>query len=269
MEISGNSFSRLHKIGGQYFMEYLFPHGKATPSVFLFMRGHMLDQSKGDPIASYKAITGEDPFASCVIAPRQVHRNRIISNISENCLPRRPEADAVALDDSPGYWGSLRFADCFPVIFYLPGDNPFLFLLHSGFKGTVNKIAAEALHSLEKRSGNGDLSNCHVRIGPGIGQCCYWRRSDDILTIKAMGTFPESRWVRSEERVFFDLPGMIRDTCLEYKVPQENIAFLDLCTSCNPEICYSYRKGDSRERMFLLARFLPPCQKEMKWWENV
>lgn len=269
MDISEQSFYRLHRIRDQYVIEYLFPPGQINPSVFLFMRGSMLDQAMGDPVTSYKEITGEDPFASCVIAPRQVHGNRIISNNPENYLPLRPEADAVALDKSPGCWASLRFADCYPIIFYLSGANPLLYILHSGFKGTVNKIAAAALHSLEERSGNGDLSQCHVRIGPGIGQCCYWRLSDDILTIKAMKMLPESRWLRSQEGVFFDLPGVIRDTCLEYNVPEENIASLDLCTSCNHQICYSYRKGDIKKRMFLLARFRPSCQKEMKWWENV
>jgi len=250
-------------------MEYLFPPGPATPSVFLFMRGPMLNNSKGDPIASYKAITDQDPLDSCVIAPRQIHGTRMISNNHDNCLPLRPEADAISLDTSPGFWASLRFADCYPVIFYLAGTNPFLCILHSGFKGTVNKIAGLALLSLVKRFGNKNLSQCHVRIGPGIGPCCYWRRSDDRLTLQAIGMLPEGRWKKSGERVFFDLPGIIRDTCLEYNVPEENIATIDLCTSCNPEACYSYRNGDIEKRMFLIARFLPSCQKEMKWWENI
>lgn len=269
MEKSEHTLYRLHRLRGQYLMEYLFPPGEIIPSVFLFMRGSMLEMATGDPVASYRTITGEDPFESCVIAPVQVHGKRVIFNNHENCLPGRPEADGICLDNSPGFWASLRFADCYPVIFYGSGNKPFLFILHSGFKGTLSKIAGSALHSLQNRHGNGSLSQCHVRIGPGIGQCCYWRRYDDIFTQQAIRMLPESRWVRSEGRVYFDLAGIIRDTCLEYNVPEGNIGTIDLCTSCNSEVCYSYRHGDTQKRMFLLARFLPPCQKEMKWWENV
>ena len=122
--------SLAYTIGGQ---DKLF-------SIRLFLRGSLLDKSGGDPACSRDALEKILPPAGAHIAPRQVHGRTILSAPAGGFLPDRREGDGVFLDER-GVEGSLRFADCFPVVFFSEIPEPWILLLHSGFKGTVRDIA--------------------------------------------------------------------------------------------------------------------------------
>jgi len=262
-------FYRISCKKGQYIFNYLFPEKQEEISVSLFMKGPLMRTANGDPSASFSQISGPDPSSNRLIAPKQVHGTMILTGLQENALPNRPEADGILLDSFSDLPGSLRFADCFPIIFSLPLNEPFLLIAHSGFKGTLRNIAGKAVSHLENLCGKSNLSKCQVMIGPGIGPCCYWREKDDPLTSTAITSFGNERSFQVRNKVYFDLAGVISDQCIAKGIPGGNIHSVDLCTCCNRDICYSYRAGDLKKRMFLLA--YPPslCQKELLWWENV
>ena len=86
-------------------------------SIRLFLRGSLLDKAGGDPACSREFLQNILPSAGPLIAPRQVHGRTILSAPAGGFLPQRREGDGVFLDER-GVEGSLRFADCFPVVLF-------------------------------------------------------------------------------------------------------------------------------------------------------
>jgi len=61
---------------------------------------------------------------------------------------------------------------------------------------------------------------------------------------------------RQKGKWFFDLPGLIKRRLLEEGIPARNIETANLCTFCNAELFYSYRrdKGITGRMMGYLLR---------------
>lgn len=266
MEIR-NSFWRGMTLEGQSILQYQLP-GKLNDkmSVTLFLKGNLMKEANGCPERTTRILFGER-HEKHLVAPLQKHKTAMIEGRSIWALPARPEADSVFLEKK-GVYGSLRFADCIPVV--VVSENPFdwCVLIHSGFIGTCSRIAANVLEKISKRTGREGIKLSHAWIGPGIGMCCYSRRADDPLALLGVREFP-SECIRREGRlIFFNMPKAIVTLLYDMGVPLSNIHQTEICSSCNPGLCHSYRRGDSTERSFLLARIFPGCHNQHHWWEN-
>ena len=215
----------------------------------LYARGTLNDEALGDPARVWAALSpeyGGRPLA----APHQVHGVNIIEASEREALPARSEADGVFIDDGCRVLASLRFADGTPVVIARDGAEPWMIILHSGFKGTLLNISAAAL----KRFGDGSAGRkIWAWIGPRIGGCCYSRRADDPVTREALAIFSPECAKEMNGLVFFDIGGEIRRQLAACGVPDENIFDFGGCTCCENEIFYSYRAGDQEKRNFLLA----------------
>lgn len=178
------------------------------------------------------------------VMPSQVHGKKILvvdeGTLSEFSLPSRPEADGVLLT-VPGVQASLRFADCAPVMLW---GSDWVMILHSGYKGTVLGISREGLELVK-----GEAS---AWIGPCIGRE-YFRKLDDEWTKKGIESFHRENFEIKGENVYFDLAGEIRSQLLDAGLNDERIILSGIDT-LKDERCYSYRKGDIRERMTLIVR---------------
>ena len=86
-----------------------------------------------------------------------------------------PEADAL-WTDAAGTWVGIRTADCVPLLLSSEDGNR-VAAVHSGWRGTVGRIAEEAVATLA-REGVAPAS-LRAAIGPSIGACCY-EVSDDL-----------------------------------------------------------------------------------------
>ena len=196
----------------------------------LYARGPLNDEALGDPARVWAALSAEyggRPLA----APHQV-------------------ADGIFIDADCRTLASLRFADCTPVVIAGAGGEPWMMILHSGFKGTLLNISAAAL---ERFGGGRADGKIWAWIGPRIGACCYSRRADDPATREALAKFSRECAKEKDGLVFFDIGGEIRRQLSASGVPEENIFDFGGCTRCENEIFYSYRAGDEEKRNFLLA----------------
>ncbi len=220
-------------------------------SLRFFLRGPLMDKAEGDPALSREALQKILPSAGPHIAPRQVHGRTIVSAPAGGFLPDRRDGDGVFLDER-GVEGSLRFADCYPVVFFSDFPEPWILLLHSGFKGTVRDIAGSACEKVFSRGGR-DPGKTWVWIGPGIERTRYCRTAGEEWTDRGLRIFhPSAVDVRSE-KVWFDLGGQIRRQILAAGVREDRICTLPLGTFGQNRLCYSYRRGDIAPRHFLLA----------------
>ena len=237
--------------------------GVDDPVAILMGRSDAAERAKGDPEAHWRAL-GYDLRRDPLVAPRQVHGVAVVSGRRIWALPQRPQADGVELYVA-GVWGSLRFADCWPVILAGTFPTPWVMLLHAGFRGAVAGVLAQNLRRLLDRRGPRAREGLCVWMGPGIGPCCYPRSREDPWVKRGYALFPEAFAPLSEELVTVDIGRILCQQCDDLGVPRESLCRSPWCTACASDYFYSYRRKDLEARNFLVA---PGPQKGF-WWDNI
>ncbi|MCF7934904.1 MAG: polyphenol oxidase family protein [Synergistales bacterium] len=206
---------------------------------------------------------------SWILSPRQCHGTACIPGKRIWALPWRPCADGIILQTGE-VWGTLQFADCFPVAVTSAVPFRWIALVHAGYRGVVKKVLSSVLGTLRQRFGPAALRTSEVWIGPGIGACCYSRELDDPWTRRGMQNLGGELWSRKGRHVFFDLARALRTQCRDAGVPSKRISTVSLCTQCNRSQFFSYRGGDTVSRNILFAKITGlDDHKPLAFWENV
>ena len=240
---------------GQTVLEFL--PGVSFAEVRLFMRGRLLDASGGRAEVIRERLTPWLGEPLPLVAPHQVHGVSILESTPENALPLTPKADGVLLT-SPGLEASLRFADCAPVV-VMPSEEwaatgtPWVLLMHSGYKGTVQNIVRSGLDKVAERFGADVVRSSSAWVGPSIGGENYPRTMEE-WTARGLEVFRSENVCEMEGHFYFDIAGELRLQLMESGIDQGRIFVSCLDTFERRDICYSYRGGDREDRMFLYAR---------------
>lgn len=162
-----------------------------------------------------------------------------------------PFSDGDSFDgmitDEPGILLCTTEADCTPV-YLLDPEKRVIGMVHSGWKGTAGRIAANAVKLMEERYGccPGDIL---TYIGPCMCGKCYevgeelieHFRSFDVPKIFAPGR---------GDKYFLDMPAAIREALGEVGVPLTNIKGPDACTYEDESLC-SWRRTKDKTRHIL------------------
>jgi YfiH family protein len=133
----------------------------------------------------------------------------------------------------------IKSADCAPVLFY-DNQSDIIAGAHSGWKGTILNIAGHVIDEMILFGSKPE--NVHIIIGPYIKSCCY---SVDRNRKKIFRrNFPDTPRVIDDRsgKCYIDIGAAIRRQLTEKGVNPENIEISDICTSCNSERFFSYRK---------------------------
>lgn len=155
-----------------------------------------------------------------------------------------PECDALVAG-RPGILLSSYYADCVPVMILDPVKGA-ISLAHAGWRGTVKRIAAAALGTMIRAFGT-DPGDCLAAIAPSIGPCCYEIDRPVINAISGSGFDPAGFVVPTgPDRWKLDLPRLNRAILEEAGLKPKNIAVAEMCTSCNPDLFFSYRGQSGR-----------------------
>ena len=154
-----------------------------------------------------------------VVFARQVHGTDLIEHPSD-----RREADGHVVR-SPGLAPLVFVADCLPVALSGPRG---VAMVHAGWRGLAGGILAAGAEAVEATS---------AAIGPGIGPCCF-EVGDEVL-----GAFSDlGDPVAAGRRI--DLPEAARQLLAQAGV--EEVESAGLCTSCEEELFFSYRRDHGR-----------------------
>ena len=132
-------------------------------------------------------VTAFSPLRDAVLPMRvvqahQVHGDRVAVVTSAGTTREELEGYDALVTDVPGVAIGARTADCIPVL-----------IVHSGWKGTVLKIAAKALSVMASKYGTRAADILAV-IGPGIGPDSFQVGPEVTEAFLAAG-FPET-WSR-------------------------------------------------------------------------
>lgn len=153
------------------------------------------------------------------------------------------------------------YADCVPL-YFVDTKRKVIGLSHSGWKGTVNKMAIHTIQAMTKEFGTNPKDVVAV-IGPSICRDCY-EVSEDVASAFAKAYQKEIAESMLEAKANgknqLDLWLANIENCLEAGIPRENITNSNLCTCCNHEIFFSHRASNGKRGN--LAAFLSLVKEE-------
>ena len=153
------------------------------------------------------------------------------------------EIDGLVTDQS-GIALFTFYADCVPM-FFLDKEKKVAGVAHGGWRGTVGKIAAKMLDTMSSEYGS-DPKDILGAIGPSIGSCCYERNKDVYDKFNKYFVDIDEITNQVDDKWSLDLKKANKIILEDKDVPTENITISQLCTSCNNDMFFSYRKEDGK-----------------------
>ena len=135
--------------------------------------------------------------------------------------------------ETPGINLVLQVADCQPVLLADP-ERKVVGAVHSGWRGSVLNIVGKTITAMITQYGC-DPKDIRAGIGPSLGPCCaeFIHYKDEI---------PEKLWPYKDGHDHFDFWALTTDQLLDKGVLKENIQVSRMCTKCNSQQFFSYRK---------------------------
>lgn len=203
-----------------------------------------LSISVGDEIENVKAnrklffdelgITKE-----LVTFQKQIHS----TNINYSGHPQHfLDSDAIYTDRKNNFL-AVSVADCIPVLLYEP-DKKIVAAIHSGWKGSANKIVSLTIDEIQGKMG-AETESLVAFIGPGISQKNY-EVGDDVGKF-----FDDEVKIHKNGKFYLDLKKNIYRELVSKGLKESNIEVCDLCTFEEKELLHSYRRDKEKSgRMF-------------------
>jgi hypothetical protein len=168
---------------------------------------------------------------------KQVHGTEavVISNGKRRDTTGTPETETgdILLTDRPGQGLLIKQADCQSVILCDPQRRA-VANLHCGWRGNVRGVIGEGVRKMQALYGS-DPAALLAALGPSLGPCCA-----EFIHYKE--ELPPEAWQYQVRPFYFDHWEWSRDQLRAAGVRGENIALAGICTACNTEEFYSYRK---------------------------
>ena len=125
-----------------------------------------------------------------VIQGHQVHGTEVAIISRPGITREELEGYDAFITDLPGVAIGVRTADCVPILLY-DARNRVIAAIHSGWKGTVQKVAAKTIGILETRFKTAPEDLLAV-IGPSIGPESF-QVGEEVVTYFKDAGFPLSR----------------------------------------------------------------------------
>jgi YfiH family protein len=187
-----------------------------------------------------------------LVTVRQIHGNDIlvIDEPNEDYSHfLEVECDAI-ITNQPGVMIGVCVADCVPVLLFDP-EKRVIAAVHSGWKGTVQKVAAMSVAAMKSLFGC-NPENIHAAIGPSIGKCCY-EVDAPIRQAFAQNNFQWELYseLTGKDKWHLSLSESINDLLLSAGLSARMIQKSELCVCCHRELFFSYRrdKGETGRQM--------------------
>ena len=194
------------------------------------------------------------------------------------------------LTATPGLLLAIQTADCFPIIL-ADARRHAVGVFHAGWRGTVKRIVEKGVGEMFQCFGSRPR-DLKAAICPGIQGCCYEVGEEVRVQFESQFAYAsnlfrevkESDPVREKypllfltarapghselpKKIFLDLAEANRQQLIAAGVPKKNIEALTLCTSCRPDLLFSYRGENARTgRMMAVVgiRYLAGDKARMK-----
>jgi hypothetical protein len=185
--------------------------------------------------------------------PADVTLRQIHSAILKNAAGLRDlehEGDAL-ITNQPHRTIGIRTADCVPILL-LDSSLRAVAAIHAGWRGSASEIVTKAVQQLTTDFGS-QPDNIHAAIGPCIRECCY-EVSSDVADQFTRWTTP---LVKANGKPNLNLAEVNARQLESAGVPSTQMFDSGLCTFCNAETFYSFRRDPLDPGRMLSAIAVP------------
>ena len=181
-----------------------------------------------------------------IVRPYQTHTNNVKKISGEvGIFPQElKDIDGLITQENNKIL-SLTFADCTPIYLYDKQKN-IIGNIHSGWQGTIKKIAKHAIIQMKKEF-NSNPKDIVCVIGPTIRKC-HFEVQEDVKN-KFYNAFNYMKNIdkiiefnKNTNSYFIDTVEINKELLKEEGILEENIVDSGICTYCNSNIIHSYRK---------------------------
>lgn len=184
------------------------------------------------------------------IVANQTHSDHIEVIIEDQSRGWENSDDAIAdcdalITNQKGVILTIQTADCVPILLFDP-QKEVIAAIHAGWKGTSQKIAYKTVQKMQEVFGC-DPKDIIAAIAPSIGRCCY-----EVGQEVASHFFDYPRtFDQKGDKFMLDLPLANQIHLLNAGLVQENIHMSGICTACEVETFFSYRKEQGCSGRFM------------------
>lgn len=178
-----------------------------------------------------------------IISPIQTHTNNVVVINEDNLDNELQDVDGV-ITKLKGVALTIATADCQSIILY-DKKNEVIGNIHSGWKGTLNKILNNGINLMIKEFSS-NVEDIIVCIGPSIMGCCFEVDKDvvdmfnngftNIEEFIKLGEFKDGK-----QKYYIDTIGINKRELINLGILEENIYLSNVCTKCSSDTYYSYR----------------------------
>jgi polyphenol oxidase len=127
---------------------------------------------------------------------------------------------------------AVATADCMALLYTAHGV---VAAAHAGWRGAAAGVPGATLRALCDAAGV-PPGAVRVALGPCIRACCY------EVGPEVAAAFPSTTVHRRHDRLYLDLPAVARLQLREAGLPDASLEDTGVCTVCQPESCFSYRR---------------------------
>ena len=178
-----------------------------------------------------------------IISPRQTHTNNVVVINEDNLDSELQDVDGV-ITKLKGVALTIATADCQSIILY-DKKNEVIGNIHSGWKGTLNKILSNGINLMIKEFSS-NVEDIIVCIGPSIMGCCFEVDKDVIDMFNNNFTNIE-KFIRlgeikdGKQKYYIDTVEINKRELINLGILEKNIYLSNVCTKCSSDTYYSYR----------------------------
>jgi polyphenol oxidase len=206
-----------------------------------------------------------------LVTLRQIHSD-VVHRVS--ALPAEPPQGDALFTREPRILLAIQTADCIPILLADTKQRA-VAAIHSGWRGTLRRIAAKTLGRMQMEFGTCP-EDVIAALGPGIGRCCYEVGEEVAKEFHAQ--FPAARewfdgpfdalaggendpnwlpWLTMmppghqppPPRVHLDLIAANRAILVDAGVSPARICSSGYCTACRTGLLFSYRRERATGRL--------------------
>lgn len=186
---------------------------------------------------NYKKIFNASKMKGKCVYLKQVHGNKFYEVNDDNFEHIIGKEGDALITKAKGIAIGVLTADCVPVLI-CDYKNNVIAAVHAGWRGTFEGITYNVLDYMINKMGC-SKDNIVMSIGPSIGPCCFEVGMEVALKFSCVK--------RDKEKFYVDLWKENINQAKSLGIKENNIDLFGLCTACNNQLFYSYRKENGTE----------------------
>jgi len=173
----------------------------------------------------------------CIIDKKKMYGWEKLEDAVEDC-------DAL-VTDRENVIVTILTADCVPILLYDPVKRV-VAAVHAGWRGTEGEIVIKTIDTMKRRFGSSP-SDILAGVAPAIGKCCYEVEEDVASHFSA---YPDAMQ-RHGKKYMLDLPEINKTQMIATGILEEHIEMSGICTACEVETFFSYRREQGCSGRFM------------------